>query len=59
MEKTITITLTLPDNIDLNEVGKTLNEFDLYNESMGIKTEYKTNSEELKGVIPKPKKPNA
>ena len=57
MEKTITITLTLPDNIDTDAVLNAIKEFDQYNESMGVGSEHETNSEELRGSMPKPRRP--
>ena len=55
--KTITITLTLPDGLDLEDYLVEINSFDSYNESVGVGSEHETNSEELRGSMPKPRRP--
>ena len=55
--KTITITLTLPDDLDLEDYLVQINSFDSYNESVGVGSEHDSNSELIKGTLPKPRRP--
>lgn len=56
MEKTV-ITIYLPEGANLTDLAKQLKEFDAYLESSKLPADYLTDSEELRGSLPKARKP--
>jgi hypothetical protein len=53
----VLVTIYVPEGTDLTELAIECTAFDATLESMDLPAEFETDNEELKGILPKPRRP--